>query len=61
MDRLAVTPSSPLGIMWSKSKQSDFKEVSDLGKDMEIIQDMPKRFQMDLATEFYIKDTELGG
>ena len=30
VDRLAVTPSSPLGIMWSKSK------------DMEIIQDMPR-------------------
>ena len=42
MDRLAVTPSSPLGIMWSKSKQSDFKDRSDLVKDMEIIQDMPR-------------------
>ena len=42
VDRLAVTPSSPLGIMWSKSKQSDFKDRSDLVKDMEIIQDMPR-------------------
>ena len=39
---MAVTPSSPLGIIWPKSSESEVEEVSDIGKDTEIIQDMPR-------------------
>lgn len=42
VDRLAVTPSSPLGIMWFKSHESEVEEISDIGKNMQIISDMPR-------------------
>tara|TARA_B100000575_G_scaffold177943_1_gene142717 strand:+ start:355 stop:1590 length:1236 start_codon:yes stop_codon:yes gene_type:complete len=42
VDRLAVTPSSPLGIMWFKSHESGVEEISDIGKNMQIISDMPR-------------------
>ena len=42
VDRLAVTPSSPLGIIWSKSHESEVEKISDIGKNTRIISDMPR-------------------
>ena len=42
VDRLAVTPSSPLGIIWPNSNVSVVQEISDSNQDNQIIQEMPR-------------------